>query len=717
MRRALMLIIGGAALLPLRPTPVDAQTQLPGIVIRTPSPVVRTAPAPTPPAATPAPAAEAPLLPDLGTAIDVDGAFVPVTILDAQAIDRLRAPTLGDLLFTEPGLTGSSFAPGSSRPIIRGLDNFRVRVQENGVGAHDVSALSEDHAVPIDPLAAERIEIVRGPATLRWGSQAIGGVVHATNNRIPEIIPPRGFAIMTRAGFNSVDRGRDGAFSIDAGAGVFAVHADAFWRRSGDYDTPQGRQPNSSVEADGRSFGGSLILKDGFIGVSYTQFSSLYHIPGLDAADERLRIDLTQTKWATRGEWRPKALGIEAIRFWYGRTSYRHDEIATDTGIDDIGSTFRLRQQEGRIEAQHLPLRLWLGELRGAAGLQWGDRKLSAAGEGGELLAPNRTDTFAGFLFQELSLSRRLRLQAAGRLEQTDITGTAAIFPAGLVGPMDPDEVAAKRSFIARSASLGALYEVSRGVMLRLTGQYVERAPDVAELFSKGPHEATKTFEIGDPGITRERARTIELGVKKAAGRLRYDASLYHTSFGGFIFKRLTGVKCDDDFASCGVGGSELDQIVFSQRDATFQGAEARVAYDVAPIWRGVWGIDGRYDFVHARFDTGGAVPRIPPHRLGGGLFYRDKAWQARVGVLHAFRQDRIADGETPTSGYTLLGGELSYTMKIPGASGPAAPVFTIGLKAENLLDDDVRNHVSFKKDEVLLPGRSIRIFGSVKLN
>ena len=178
-----------------------------------------------------------------------------------------------------------------------------------------------------------------------------------------------------------------------------------------------------------------------------------------------------------------------------------------------------------------------------------------------------------------------------------------------------------------------------------------------------------------------------------------------------------TGVGCGVTLASCGAPGEdELKQLVFGQRDATFYGAELASQYDVAHVWTGLWEIDGQYDFVRAEFDNGENVPRIPPHRLGGGLFYRDANWFARIGVLHAFDQNQIGLNETDTKGYTLLNADLSYTFKLDGRAG-LVPEMTIGLKGENLLDDDVRNHVSFKKDEVLEPGRIIRLYGIVKLN
>jgi iron complex outermembrane receptor protein len=688
---------------------LQAQGQLPDIVVTTPSPVAKPAPKRPPAGAPPGPAEAAP---PAASARIAEDAFVSVTVVPSEQIASTPGVTLTDSLQLQPGITGSNFAPGANRPIVRGLDNHRVLVQENGIGSHDVSALSEDHAIPIDPLAIDRIEVVRGPATLRYGSQAIGGVVNAFTGRIPEIVPPKGISFATRGGLSSVDGGADGAFKATAGSGNFAVYADGFKRHAGDYDTPQGRQGNTFVDSEGFVLGTSFIGRDGYIGVAFSRFTSVYGIPG--EPDENPFIDLEQDKVQSRGEWRVRSHGIEAIRYWLGSSWYAHDERVP--GEDEPGSRFKNRQTEGRVEVQHLPVMTGLGELRGAVGVQLGHKRTTAVSfEGDGLLDPASTQTTAAFWFEELQLTRRLRLQAATRIEQTAVDGI------GLTDPTAAGSAQAfERRFAPLSASAGLLYDLPWGVVARLTGQYVERAPADAELFSKGVHEATGTFEIGNPFLTEEKAQTFELGFRKANGPFRFDAAAYHTTFDGFIFKSLTGEKCDDTLDTCGPigGGTELDQVLYQQRNATFYGVELFGELDIGRVWRGTWGIDGRYDFVHASFDdaVGGNVPRIPPHRAGAGLYYRGLNWFARLGFLHAFDQDRIGANETPTDGYTLLNADLAYTFKVDGQGG-MAPVMTIGLKGENLLDDDVRNHVSFKKDEVLLPGQTIRLYGTVKLN
>jgi iron complex outermembrane receptor protein len=645
----------------------------------------------------------------------IDRAFVPVTVVGEGDIQRNGGRTLGDQLFSLPGVTGSSFAPnGASRPIIRGLDNARVRVQENGVGAQDVSDLSEDHAVPIDPLAAERIEVIRGPAALRFGSQAIGGVVNVTNERIPTRLGPEGVSGMVRGSLSSSDNGLDGAAQIRGRSGNWAYSADIFGRNAGDYAIPGGRQANSFANSFGGSFGASYFFDQGYIGAAISQFRSLYGIPGLSSAAERVRIDMIQTRLASKGEIRFDGAVVDNVRFWLGGSLYRHDEQALEAGLFQTGARFRNQELEGRVETAFRPLSTPIGTLNSVFGIQFGAQNLGTTGEAGGLLAPTNTRTAAAFLFNELAFTPSTRLQGSMRIEHARVGGTASTFPADFVGaPGFPVESAATRNFTPMSASIGILQDLPHGWVASLTGQYVERAPRAQELFSRGPHEASGTFEIGDPNLRKEAAQTIEIGLRRALGPWRVDATAYYTRYSGFIYKRLTGLTCDDDFASCGTGGTELRQLVFAQQDATFYGVELRSQLDIGELGSGTFGVEGQYDFVRARFADGTNVPRIPPHRLGGGVYWRNANWFARVTLLHAFAQNQIAAEETTTAGYNLLNAELSYRMALRPGSG--AKDVTFGLVGTNLLDENIRNAVSFKKDEVLMPGRSVRFFTTVR--
>lgn len=724
----------------------QAEVELPAVTVTAPTPVAKpkkkpanpqNSSAPTPsqpsvtsgagepeplsPASATAPAANVPPASLPGTLLVIDDAFVPVTVATERDVIATTGSTITDTLQTRPGISGTTFAPGSNRPIIRGLDTYRVRVQENGIGTGDVAALSEDHAVPIDPSAASRIEVIRGPATLRYGSQAIGGVVAVENDRIPSAIPNGGFSGEIRGGLSSVDEGRDGSFRATAGSNGIAVHADAFKRQSEDYETPRGTQLNTFVDSEGGALGMSMVGLSGFLGVSISRFESLYGIPGEEAAEVAPRIDLEQDKIQVKGEWRVQDFGVEALRVWFGASDYQHTENINEGAGFEVGNLFTNESWEGRIEAQHLPLVTSLGALRGALGVQALNSKIEGQNlEGGDsLLAPAETDSIAAFIFEELDLSTRLTLQAAARVEHTEVTGSGRLDPLNPAVPL----TRLSNDFTPVSVSLGGLYRLPGAHVMSLNGQYVERAPDAGELYSAGVHEATGTFEIGNPELDIEQAATIEAGLRKATGALRYDATAFYTRYNGFIFKGLTGVECLETLASCGgpigPGDEPLDQVLFDQRDATFYGVELAAQYDVAPVWNGVWGIEGQYDFVNAEFEGGGNVPRIPPHRLGGGLYYRDVNWFARAGVLHAFDQDRFAAEfeEIATPGYTLVSAELSYTARLMGLSRLPTEM-TIGLRGENLADDEVLNHASFKRrEDVLLPGANVRLFGTIKLN
>lgn len=712
MRRAAW-VAGLACLIGAPSFETQAQEELPEITVRAPKPAkrrTRVAARPAIPAPIPVPAA----LPSAPEEPRIDVPLASASLLTAEQVLGRGAASLGDTLGTTPGVSATSFSPVASRPVIRGLGGFRVRTQENGIGSADMANLGEDHAVVIDPLAAQSVEVIRGPGTLRYGSQATGGVVSASNNRIPVTIPRNGIAFETRGGLNSVSNGRDGAVQLDAGGGNVAIHADAYTRQAGDYRIPGGVQANSSYRAEGHAIGGSYIFDRGFVGMSYQDTAMTYFIPGIDSARVKNHIDLRQKKWTSRGEWRVGEAGIDTVRYWLGYTDYHHNEI---NGIGDnalIGSRFKNREFESRIEVAHLPFATMLGELRGSAGVQWSQRDLSVAGATESLLAPARNANLAAFLFEELRIAPRLRAQGALRIEQTDTNGAGAQFPANYLPPPDrPTVFPVDRRFMPVSASAGLLYDLPHDIVARVTVQHVERVPDPIELFYKGPHDTPRTFEIGDPGMTLEKANTVELGFKRARGDTRFELSIYHTRYQNFIFKNFTGVRCNEGFASCGAPGASYDQIIYSQRDASFTGGELQIEHDVARVWNGVFGVETQYDIVHATFADGGYVPKIPPQRLGGGVYYRDPNWTARINLLHAFAQTNLGAFETPTPGFNLLNAELSRTTILPNGDWPVT--LTVGVKGENLLDDDIRLHQSYKKDEVLQPGRNVRLFASMK--
>ncbi len=654
----------------------------------------------------------------------VDQSFSTVTFVTAGELLRNGGKTLGDQLSNQPGITNAGFAPGAAaRPVIRGLDNFRVRVQENGIGSGDVSDLGEDHGVTIDPLAAQRVEVIRGPATLRFGSSAIGGMVSVENNRIPSVLRPSGVSLETRTSVSSVDRGIEGAALMEVRHGNFAVHGDIHSKRSEDYSIPRAalsgkKQFNSFARSNGQSIGGSYFLPDngGFMGLSFTHFTSIYGIPGNDAPASRTRIDMEQFKLNGKGEFRVNGSFVETIRYWFGGSVYKHTEEGLNgIGLFEPGAVFKNRELEGRFEVQLAPWETSIGRITNAVGVQFGRQQLGTSGEAGNLIQPANTQTAAAYLFSELQLLPTTRIQAAARIEHARVNGNGANFPGDFLGASGVEiDDPRTRKFLPVSASLGVLQELPFGFVGSLTGQYVQRAPRAAELYTRGAHDAPGTFEIGDPNLRKEVAKTIEIGLRRAAGPFRFEAAGYLKHYNGFIFRRDTGITCDDDFASCGTG-TELRQVAYTQRNARFLGAEVKGQYDVLEIASHVFGVEAQYDIVRAKFEGGERVPRIPPQRIGGGVYWRgDSAWLAKVNLIHAFGVNNIAPEETATKGYNLLNAELSYRTRL--ASGRMGPVeITVGVAGTNLLNETIRNHVSFRKDEVVAPGRGVRGFMNVK--
>src|SRR5215471_5329896 len=373
------------------------------------APARTTLPSPPPPA--PPPTTTPPTTPSTTTTAGQPAAPSPLqpppslTTLNSEQIQASQSNSLGGLFFTLPGATSAGLAPGTQRPVLRGLDDFRVRVQENGVGTMDVSDYGQDHGVPLDPLAIQKIQILRGPDALRYGSQAVGGIVEATNNRIPFATPPGGWQTQILGATTTVDRGAEGGALFDAGSRDFAFHADVYGRRSNDYFIPSypylfpsdpappfnGKQPNSSFHSEGEALGGSYLFDGGYVGAAVSRFSTLYHVPTMDGAATNTRIAIDQVKYTSKGEFRPQISAIDVIRYWAGAVEYHHDELGLgDFNIDGVQATFNNHAQEARSEIQFLPMATPLGTLISVVGGQFEHQQIDTSGDAGSLLGQAR---------------------------------------------------------------------------------------------------------------------------------------------------------------------------------------------------------------------------------------------------------------------------------------------------------------------------------------
>ncbi len=607
------------------------------------------------------------------------------TIVDVVDRDQILAQggsNLADALKDVPGVAGTSFAAGASRPVIRGMDATRVRVLEDGVSSSDVSDIGPDHGVPIDPMITQRIEVVRGAATLRYGSQAIGGVINAINNRVPLTLPDQPVAVEANAGYDSVSDGGEGGVMVDGAAGQFAFHGDAFIRRDSDYDTPLGTQVNSYSHGDGFSGGGSYFFGDSRVGAAVVHYDANYGIPS-----DTTHIVMQQTKFLTDDSFAIGAGPLQTINVQGGYAAYRHTENEPDGSVD---STFINKEWDSRVEAVFGRI----GPLSNSAlGFQYENRSYSALGEDSDYLFPTYTQSEAGYVFTELPFTSDLKLQAAGRIELVHITGTPA------------SDTYTRRNFTPISGSAGLLWDATDNLKLGLTVSSAARAPAQTELFARGGHDGPETFETGDPSLKMERSNSLEGTVRTSLGPVTLEGSLWGAKFSNYIYGNLTGRTCDDD-GNCGPGDfGDLKELNYAQRDADFWGAEAKAS---APLLRreaGTLAVNMLADYVKASFgDGGGNVPRIQPYRVGGGLSWTSQAFDASFLVLGVGSRNSVAAFETPTDGYIDVSAQATWR-PFPQLQG-----FAIELVGHNLTDEVERNAVALNKDVVVLPGRDIRI-------
>lgn len=595
---------------------------------------------------------------------------------------------LGDALAHVPGVASSGFAPGAARPVIRGFDAARVRVTENGLGSHDVSDVSADHGVPVDPLAAREIEVIRGPGTLRYGSQAIGGVVNAINNRIPFSAPAEhmNYEVLASYGANANERMAGGL--ADVRAGNFVVHIDGIFREADSYDTGAGEQANSFSSGNSQAMGGAYVANGIAAGLSFSRYASEYGIPPEPGAAEIATIDLEQSRWTGAVRFDAPIPGIETLNVEGTTSDYTHDEVVAGEGV---AATFNNDEWEARGELVHQGF----GPIaRGAFGIQTGRRDFEALGEAEEYLLPTRTDSLAFYVFEEIALGDDLTAELSLRTERADVKGEIAA-----LGAFD-------RDFEPLSYAAGLVFRATDALSLTFNASRTARAPNAVELYAQGPHEASATFELGDPTLSEEKATSFEAGLRyEGADGLRFSAAGFHSAFEGFVAGVLTGNSYDEDGNFFPDDSEEFAELFYTQADATFWGFEAEARLPLGEAWNGTFGIDLQADYVRAEFDGGGNVPRITPLRYGGGFFFESADTDLRLRVRRVDEQDKIAANETPTDGYTTL--DAAATFRAYEGDGGALDLSLIGV---NLTDELARNHVSFTKDHVALPGRDVRL-------
>ncbi|MFM1956424.1 MAG: hypothetical protein RIR20_1244, partial [Pseudomonadota bacterium] len=515
---------------------------------------------------------DAPPVPITGNPLGVssDQLVVPVSILNGRELSLRRESTLGETLSGTPGVNSSYFGPNSSRPIIRGMDGDRVRMMQNGVGLLDASALSPDHALGVDPFIAEQIEVIRGPATVLYGAGAIGGVVNVIDHRIPKE-PINGATGRGEVRYGGADQEKGGVAVIDVGNGVFAIHADAYQRKTEDLSIPgyavtrrgeadggertrKGRLINSGAESNGGAFGASLTFDKGHIGVSVATSASKYGVP--TGTSELTNIDMLSQRTELSSEVRELGTFVERIKFRMAHTDYQHTEFA-----DKIAESRYLNSGvEGTLEAAHQKI----GDMSGVVGFQFENTKLKTLGFGehGHSLLPSTQTTRKGiYLYEELPLDR-LKLSAGGRVDKINIRsggGGDQHDPINHPGEYHFGDPSSKH-FNTANLSGGALFKLDENWSVGSNLTHTERAPTANELFVNGIHHATSLYELGNADLKKERSNGLDAQLRWKDAKNSFNVSAYYTRFQNFINLYKTGVFVDEEGEE-GTGGHEKQAI------------------------------------------------------------------------------------------------------------------------------------------------------------
>ncbi|TRD11110.1 TonB-dependent receptor [Erythrobacter insulae] len=653
------------------------------------------------------------------------------SVFEADDIQRNLNGQIGEVLAKLPGVSATSFAPGSSRPVLRGFQGERVRVLVDGIGTADVSNTSVDHATSIDPLTAERIEVLRGPAVLLYGSQAIGGAVNVIDKRIPTRVPAEGFHLDALIAADTASDLRTGGASLDVPLGEnFVFHIDGSWRETGDLEIPgfqvapelraelleeaaeeelegefeeaeefreaanqQGFIPNTASETYTINGGFGVILGDSTFGASVGYYDTNYGVPtrpgaghhhgeegeeggeeeGEEEVEELVTIALEQVRADFKADI---ALGdgfFSRLKLRAGYSDYTHTEFEGA----EVGTTFDSESIEARLELSQNEN----GPTRGGFGIQYLYRDFFAVGAEA-YVPPNVTDQFAVFGLQEFGKGP-FQLELAARLETTSV---------------DASTLGIERDFDTFSGAAGFIYEADDAFRAGLNLSRAERAPSAEELFSDGPHIATQAFEIGDPNLSTESAWGVEAFARGKVGGVTFSAAIFNQWFDDYIYLTETGLEED-----------ELPVFVYLQQDANYFGIEGEVSF---PLFdNGDFGLiaDFNGSYINAELGDGTNVPRIPPLSLLAGIEAQTASFDVRGEVQWFAEQDQVAAFETRTSDFALVNFLVAWR---PLASNEN--VF-VQLSADNIFDVTGRRHASFTKDFVPLAGRNIR--ASVRLS
>ena len=635
----------------------------------------------------------------------------PATVLTGATLTLAQSSSLGETLAEQPGVSSTYFGPIASRPVIRGQFGERVEMLSNGLSALDASALSEDHAVSIDSILAESVEIIRGPATLLYGSGAAGGIVNVVDNRIHRVAPELPLSGAVSLGTDSAIEGRSGAFKLDFGNENVVFHVDYMRRDTDNIEIPgfaesallrrleeleeEGEEhgeeeeeefgivENTDSETESGAAGVTLFGERGRIGVSVSRFETNYGIPGehehaheeeepgLGEEEEIIRIDMEQTRVDVEGELYLDGF-FEAVNFKFASNDYEHVELEGP----EVGTLYDNQGIDARIELPHRQI----GNFVGAIGLQYKSLDFDAVGEEA-FVPPSETDQIALFAFEEYAAGPDLTLQASARIERQEISTP---------GQSDYSET-------ALGAAFGAIWQWTDTLTLSGNLSLTERHPNSTELFADGPHLAVQRFErgavtLGLGELDKELSRNLDVTLRGNFDRVEFAVTAFLNDVSDYIVLSPTA-EIED----------ELQVFDFGQTDAELYGFEAEALVDIFESLNTDTHVHVRLFADMTRGEDTVAntdLPRLPPLRYGLGLHYQRAGFDASVSATRHDEQDRVAPNELPTEAFTMVDAQVSYTFDEPGV--------LVFLKGRNLGDEDARRHTSPLKDLIPLPGRSL---------
>jgi iron complex outermembrane recepter protein len=606
-----------------------------------------------------------------------------VSVLRGPALDTATRATLGASLDGQtPGVHSSGFSPGSSRPIIRGLDGPRVKITENGADSMDVSAISPDHTVATNPLSASSIEILRGPATLIYGGNAVGGLVNVVTNQIPlRALSSTTFKANLEGAFPNSPTQRSSSFQGLGGKDGFNFSLGGFHRSLADYKSPLGVQANSAASADGTSIGGSYVSQRMLIGFGVNSSNSQYGA----VAEPDVYLVQKQTKYSVIGELIAPLAWLESVSLKHARVQYQHQEIERPS--QSIGTEFKQNGSDTSLQLVHNAI----GGVRGLVGLNSLTKQLNVSGS--EAYLPSgQTKQNALYYVAEKTIAGA-RTEFGARIERVSVTPDSATnLP--------------QKQFNLSSISVGVNLPVTGNTAIISRISQNERAPVTEELFANGAHVATRTYEIGNVALQKESSINVELGLALKDETRKLQVTAFRNRFKNYIYGRLTDADHDGLIDQVNTSLGSFNSLTYNQTDAVFYGAEVEAEW--RPKASGIT-VRSFFDIARGRLlaQADGVVPRLAPSRLGLSVDLKNSAllgaaWSGYVQFIRAQQVNRLATLETATPGYSLVNAEAAYLV------GSAKQGATIYLQARNLLNQVIRQHTSFTKDIAPAPGRNI---------